>query len=80
MYADKKTSAFRCQEHAGYLSTVVTKEYGIRTEAAHGKWNINKDDGKLKENHKALVNLMIDSIKDLIRRNPIWIFPRHKDG
>ena len=50
---------------------LVTKEYGIRTEAAHGHWNSDKDEPKLKETHKALVKLMISGVTDFIKRNPV---------
>jgi hypothetical protein len=50
---------------------LVTKEYGIRTEAAHGNWNSDKDDPRLKGIHIAQVGLMISTIRDFIIRNPI---------
>ena len=48
---------------------LVTKEYGIRTQAAHGQWNSDKDDPKAKEDHKRIVDLMIKNIEDFLKRN-----------
>jgi hypothetical protein len=48
---------------------LVTKEYKIRTEAAHGLWNSDKDDLKAKEDHKRIVAVMIKNIEDFLKRN-----------
>lgn len=50
---------------------LVTKEYGVRTQAAHGHWNSDKDDPVTRQLHRDLVTLQITSIQDFIRRNPL---------
>jgi hypothetical protein len=49
---------------------LVTKEYGIRTQAAHAQWNSDSEDPKAKEDHKRMVALMIKNIEDFLKRNP----------
>jgi hypothetical protein len=50
---------------------LVRAQYGIRTEAAHGRWNADKDDPKERQLHKGQVDLMITNVIDFIRRNPV---------
>lgn len=50
---------------------LVRTQYGIRTDAAHGEWNADRENPRIKADHISQVNVMITNVTDFIRRNPI---------